>query len=445
MSTIELSKGSVKILKTISEGGSGFVYLAERVGTPGPKFALKKIITQTGEQYESAVRELDFLKQYCTEGHPFFMNYFDSKVVNDGKGKHSFFILIELGSQGTLFDLMASRNKTGSTLSELEVLAIALAAAKSLQSLHAIGFAHLDVKIENFLFFGWESVKLCDFGSMSKNVIDFASISSKDYYAYEGHFEVTTTMMYRPPEICDPYLRYKVDVKADMWMLGCVIYTLMFFKHPFGQSSKQGICEANFAWPSHPVYSRRLESIVRNLLTPDPSLRPSSSQLIEILTSKDREVQLNPMAAEIKRESQALTDQIMGKKDRVPPKQASPVRQPPSSKEEFDFDVFSKKPVAPERFSVPSKLDKFNFASFNSKASSQDNIQDKNDPFGKAGQAIAEDKFAAFNFSSGPSPLMEPGFLEIDDDGLSFGGGKNEFEFAKKSTDQKDDLLKFEI
>ncbi len=43
-------------------------------------------------------------------------------------------------------------------------------------------------------------------------------------------------MMYRPPEMCDPYLQYCVSTKVDVWMLGCVLYTLCFFKHPFAES-----------------------------------------------------------------------------------------------------------------------------------------------------------------------------------------------------------------
>lgn len=38
---------------------------------------------------------------------------------------------------------------------------------------------------------------------------------------------------YRPPEMCDLYLQYPVGPKVDIWMLGCVLYTLLFYKHPF--------------------------------------------------------------------------------------------------------------------------------------------------------------------------------------------------------------------
>lgn len=88
--------------------------------------------------------------------------------------------------------------------------------------------------------------------------------------------------MYRPPELCDFYLGYRVNSQVDMWMLGCVLFTLMFFKHPFKESTKLSITNAFYFWPEPSPYGPKLENLVRNLLTPDPSQRPSSSQLADI-------------------------------------------------------------------------------------------------------------------------------------------------------------------
>jgi len=82
--------------------------------------------------------------------------------------------------------------------------------------------------------------------------------------------------MYRPPEMCDPYMLYEVGRKADMWMLGCVAFILMFFKHPFLDSSKLGIINASYFWPLDSLYTLKLENFVRNMLTPDPKLRLSA-------------------------------------------------------------------------------------------------------------------------------------------------------------------------
>ena len=38
------------------------------------------------------------------------------------------------------------------------------------------------------------------------------------FEAYE-EYEKYTTMMYRPPEMCDRYLNYNVSEKADIWVI----------------------------------------------------------------------------------------------------------------------------------------------------------------------------------------------------------------------------------
>jgi hypothetical protein len=58
--------------------------------------------------------------------------------------------------------------------------------------------------------------------------------------------------MYRPPEMVDPYLNYKVNFKADIWMLGCTLYTLCYFVHPFLDSNAVGIANAVFRFPKYP-------------------------------------------------------------------------------------------------------------------------------------------------------------------------------------------------
>ena len=67
-------------------------------------------------------------------------------------------------------------------------------------------------------------------------------------------------------------------------MMGCVVFTLMFFEHPFKESTKLTILNADFGFPlkndrglhSYPI---QLEVILRNILNPDPIQRPSSSEV----------------------------------------------------------------------------------------------------------------------------------------------------------------------
>lgn len=337
MTVFEIGNWKLRPIKKISEGGFGYIYLVASTSNPSMTFALKKIIAQNTEKIRSAQHELDFLKKYCIKGNTHFMSYEDSKVVRNSDGSSVFYILVEYCPTGTLFDLMNERFPSNAFFSESELLCIAKRIAEGLRELHRNGFTHYDLKIENLLFFDWQTIKLCDFGSVSKATADFAKLNSTESYAYESFFDSKTTMMYRPPEICDPYLKYKVDSKADMWMLGCILYTLMFFKHPFVEKSKLEISLAKFAWPSEPVYSENLENIVRNLLTPNPSLRPNAEELLDIL-SRSQKMKLNSLALNVKSQNMSVSKQLNLCRNRD---QTRTSNLPQSF--DFDFSSFDKK------------------------------------------------------------------------------------------------------
>jgi AP2-associated kinase len=75
-----------------------------------------------------------------------------------------------------------------------------------------------------------------------------------------------------------------VNAKSDVWMMGCVIFTLIFFEHPFKEATKLSIINADFKFPEKDgrgifSYSENLEILLRNILSPNPKLRPSSSDV----------------------------------------------------------------------------------------------------------------------------------------------------------------------
>ena len=195
------------------------------------------------------------------------------------------------------------------------ILDIAKKLSNSLLYIHERGYIHCDFKVENILCFENDEYKLCDFGSVNTFDIDFKIIDPEKMYKYEEIFEKQTTLMYRPPEMCDPYLGYRVNSKVDIWMLGCVLFTLMFFKHPFAESSKLSITSATYRYPVDNEYSADLEILVRNLLTPDPDIRPDANMVISWIeklewkhTNSDSEnqiLELNKMAFKISQEHNA--------------------------------------------------------------------------------------------------------------------------------------------
>ena len=88
--------------------------------------------------------------------------------------------------------------------------------------------------MENILRSG-DVFKLCDFGSCSKETLDYEKASKFEVVEATELFEKYTTMMYRPPEMMDSKLGF-VNEKSDIWMLGCVLFVMCFTKHPFMDS-----------------------------------------------------------------------------------------------------------------------------------------------------------------------------------------------------------------
>lgn len=88
--------------------------------------------------------------------------------------------------------------------------------------------------------------------------------------------------MYRCPEQLDLWSNYMIGTKSDIWALGCVIYYLCFQRHPFEDSAKLRIVNANFTLPSDSRYTC-FHEIIKGCLQIDPSKRFDASMILDRL------------------------------------------------------------------------------------------------------------------------------------------------------------------
>lgn len=93
-----------------------------------------------------------------------------------------------------------------------------------------------------------------------------------------------TTPMYRCPEQLDLWSNYTIGIKSDIWALGCVVYYLCFQRHPFEDSAKLRIINANFTLPSDSRYAC-FHEIIKGCLQIDPSKRFDASTILDRLAA----------------------------------------------------------------------------------------------------------------------------------------------------------------
>lgn len=204
------------------------------------------------------------------------------KLLDYEIGNECVYILMEICTEGSLLDYI---NNYNGNISEKEALYIIKEILNGLNNMHSSNppISHRDIKLENVLKFG-NTYKLCDFGSASTDTMDPKNETKNSLLDKFSVYEKNTTFIYRPPEMCDEYLKFIVNEKVDIWAVGCILYTLLFKVHPFQDAQKLTITTAHYFLPEEiSSYSPKIIDFIRLLLTPNPSNRPNVNKVIEII------------------------------------------------------------------------------------------------------------------------------------------------------------------
>ena len=89
------------------------------------------------------------------------------------------------------------------------------------------------------------------------------------------------TPYYLSPEMCEekPY-----NEKSDIWSLGCILYEMLTFNHPFNAKNPAALCLKILTSKYDPIpreYSCDIKKIVELLLEKDYLKRPSIFEIIK--------------------------------------------------------------------------------------------------------------------------------------------------------------------
>jgi serine/threonine-protein kinase len=168
------------------------------------------------------------------------------------------------------------------------VLSVGIQIADGLQSAHALGIFHRDLKPQNVMLTDGGLVKILDFGLARRLTPEDARFDpatpapAKDKSVASTFTARGGTIRYMAPE---QFVTGHSSVQSDVWALGVILYELASGRHPFARPDAedfQAIRAIQFLEPEDlsaivPEISLELKSVIAACLEKNPGARTASS------------------------------------------------------------------------------------------------------------------------------------------------------------------------
>ena len=240
-------------LGELGRGTHGVVYKVREL-TTGETYALKRVSLSTAEP----LREVAILQHL---DHPHIVKFHGWFKENG-----AVHILMEYAAKGDLQQFVSQQREKGQRIPETDIWKWAHQIVQALKYLHSKKILHRDLKCLNVLLSAGGIAKLGDLGA--SKVAKTGRESTR-----------VGTPMYLAPELVkqQPY-----DFKADLWGLGCVLYSLCCLEPPF-KGDTVSILNKNILSatpkPLPPGYSPRLNDLICKCLRKLPEKRISLEEV----------------------------------------------------------------------------------------------------------------------------------------------------------------------
>ena len=257
-------------VKVLGQGGYGKAILARQKSNN--KMVVIKEISISGLPYKAMQETLKEAKVLSSLKHPNIVNY-----IKSFESRGNFYIIMEYADGGDLEKKINERMRKGGMFTEDEILKYFIQLALAIKYIHDRKILHRDLKSQNVFLTKDGTIKLGDFGIAK---------------VLEHTFQLCKTQVGTPyyfsPEICQGRT---YNAKTDIWSLGCILYELCTFTHPFnGQNMKLLMTNIirNKYRPINDKYSQNLHNLVNSMLSKDPSSRPNINQILSIPFIKEK-------------------------------------------------------------------------------------------------------------------------------------------------------------
>ena len=260
-----------ELREEIGRGGVGTVYKAVHTKL-GKTVALKVLSDDRMKDSRSVARFEREMKAVGTLEHP---NIVRATDAGEADGVH--FLVMEFIEGLDLSKLV----RLAGPLTEADACELICQAAVGLQHAHEHGLIHRDVKPSNLILSTAGTVKLLDLGLARLHESLHANgggAGSKDELTATG--QIMGTVDYMAPEQATD--THNVDIRADIYSLGCTLYKLLAGRAPFTDSEHSSPylkMKAHAESPVPPIADERpdvspeLSAVLERLLAKDPADR----------------------------------------------------------------------------------------------------------------------------------------------------------------------------
>ena len=177
---------------------------------------------------------------------------------------------MEYCESGDLNDFIENQKKTKVLLKEEVIWKFFIKITLGLADIHKLKILHRDLKSLNIFLKQEKDVRVGDLG--------VAKVLNQTFFAKT----FIGTPYYLSPEICEdkPY-----NDKSDVWALGCILYELCTYQHPFTARSQGGLILKILNENPKPIndcYSKELKHLIKVIFDKDYQKRPSCLDILKM-------------------------------------------------------------------------------------------------------------------------------------------------------------------
>ncbi|XP_023342481.1 serine/threonine-protein kinase 16 [Eurytemora carolleeae] len=277
-----------KVRRQLAEGGFSTIDLAENTRN-GKLVAIKRITCHSIQDQNLGKFEIEVHRKFQHEN---IIRLIGASIEGDADIIHNItseiILVLPYYERGSLQDELEKRCLKENHLEETVLLRLFHCICSAVRRFHSHDppYAHRDIKPHNILLEKDFTPILMDLGSVAPARITIRS--NRDAQFLQDTAAERCSMTYRPPELFMVPSSFDITEKTDIWSLGCLLYSLMYFKSPFdsvyerGDSVALAVQSGDISFPTlKKPYSDPVQQLVRKMMNLDMSFRPSIDGVIE--------------------------------------------------------------------------------------------------------------------------------------------------------------------